>query len=184
MNQGGQAYSTFKLLIAAIVAMAILAILIPVIIQAMGFVRADPTNETRALLSEMLNLPGAVKFTPDLVFENGDVLSASSLANGLPLSEDQICFTIWHEVYKNDAEGNKEGTIMDNFGVVFTDSGGKIVYVGETSATVRIGVVCNKDVDALIEDIAVHAGQNADLTKMCKVCEGKGKCCAVRFQRT
>jgi len=151
----------------------------------------------------MLMSPGALKFSAPVVFEKGSVLSASSLAKGLTLSDDQICMMNWLE--RRDPENAFKGTIMNNFDYVGTESY-KVAYVGETSATVRIGVICNKDVDALREDIEVHSSISPALkaafetaikknpalakryphlasSKFCKICEDKGKCCVVFLKR-
>ena len=209
MNREGQAFSAFQLLIAAIVAMAFLAILLPLLLNSAGFFKASPLNETKSLLSEMLLAPGAIKYTQDVVFENGDVLASSSLASGLPLNEDQICLTIDFEVTEFDPKtGTKKGTIMNDFRHAGMNKS-KLVYLGQTSATVRIGVVCNKDVDALRGDIGSYTDippesrarlnewvkkypglkdkfpeYYGEPTKLCKICEGMGKCCALMLQRT
>ncbi len=181
MNQEGQAYSTFKLLIAAIVAMAILAILIPIIMQVMGLIKADPMNETKSLLSDLVGSPGAVKRTKEVVFSPDSVLAASALAERLPISADQICMSTGK--FEEDDEDGFECLNCDGD----PDKTQRIIYKGNGDITAKIAVVCNVSNDELASDIGAYGLQYStgnSLVAACEVCADKGKCCAIVLERS
>lgn len=180
MNQEGQAYSTFKLLIAAIVAMAILAILIPIIMNVMGLIKADPTNETRSLLSDLVGSPGAVKRTKEVVFSPDSVLAASALAERLPISADQICMSTG--AFKEDEDAGFECLDCDS-----TTDPHRLIFHGNADLTAKIAVVCNVSQDELEKDIDAYGleySEGTSITNACGICENKGKCCAVVLERS
>jgi len=180
LNQTGQAYSTFKLLIAAIVAMAILAILIPIILQAIGWLTASPSNEAKTLLNDLVSSSGSLQNTPEVAFKPGDVLAASALAEGLPVSKDQICMSLGQ--FEKDETNGFECIGCDG------DEQHRIIWRGASNRTAKIAAVCNVDLDSLKEDISVYGlesfdtGEN-DISSNCEICEDKGKCCALVLKR-
>lgn len=182
MNQNGQAYSTFKLLIAAIVAMAILAILIPIIMQVMGLIKADPLDETKKLLSDLESNSGTLKHTQEVVFEPDGVLAGSSLEDGVPLSKDQICMSTG--AFKEDTDSGFEC-------IGCGDSSAnqhRIRFNGNSERTAKIAVVCN-DKLALMNDIDVYGldeGEaSVNITASCEaLCAANAKCCAVVLKRS
>ncbi len=180
MNTKGQAYSTFKLLIAAIVAMAILAILIPIIMQVMGLITASPLNETKSLLSDLVGSPGALKHTPEVVFEPDDVLAASALTERLPISKDQLCMSTG-QFEEDDERG------FDCIGCDDTDQH-RIRYSGNTPQSAKIAIVCNVNLAELIGDIEAYGldeyDEGNDIVSACDICEDKGKCCAIVLERS
>ena len=181
LNQQGQAYSTFKLLIAAIVAMAILAILIPIIMNVIGLIKASPQDEAKSLLSDLVGAPGALKHTKEVVFESDSVLAASALAERLPLAKDQICMSTGE--FEEDDEAGFECLGCDS------DTTHRIVYHGNSDRVARIAVVCNVNLTELEDDIDAYGledfddGEN-DIASNCQICENKGKCCAIILKRS
>ena len=185
MNIRGQAYSTFKLLIAAIVAMAILAILIPIIMQAMGWLTASPLNETKSLLTDLVGSPGALKHTPEVVFKPDDVLASSALVERLPISQDQVCISTGQ--FEEDSENG-----FECIGCEDAEDNQRLVYHGASDQAARLAVVCNVSLNELERDIDAYNLEDGDgewdggssITDACQVCEGKGKCCAVVLKRS
>ena len=179
MNQSGQAYSSFRLLIAAIVAVAILGILVTIIMSAMGFITANPLSETKSLLSELVGSPGALKHTPEVVFKPDDVLAASALAERLPIGKDQICMSTGQ--FEEDDLGGFKCLGCDG------DDQHRIIYHGNSNRAAKIAVVCNVNLDELKSDIDAYSldfSEGNDIERACDICEGKGKCCAVVLKRS
>lgn len=181
MDQRGQAYSTFKLLIAAIVAMAMLAILIPIIMQAMGWLTNSPLNETKSLISDLVGSPGSLKHTPEVVFKPDDVLAASALVERLPISADQICMSTgqFEEDTTNGFECLGCEEAVDNQ---------RLIYHGKSNRTAKIAIVCNVNFDPKLKDDIEAYGLDdlggTSITDACGICEGKGKCCAIVLKRS
>ncbi len=182
MNCKGQAYSTFKLLIAAIVAMAILAILIPIIMQVMGLIKANPLNETKSLLSELIDSPGALKHTKEVVFEPNSVLAGSALAERVPIAKDQICMSTGQFL-----EDPERGFECLTCGGNPDDAQQRIRYHGHSDQTAKIAIVCNVNMEELridLDDYGLTAYDGTDIDTACGICDGKGKCCAIVLERS
>jgi len=185
LNQKGQAYSTFKLLIAAIIAMAILAILIPIIMQAMGWLTASPLNETKSLLTDLVGSPGALKHTPEVAFKPAEVLPASALVERLGISRDQICMSTGQ--FEEDPDNG-----FECIGCEDASDNQRLAYHGTSNQSAKLAVVCNVNLDELLDDIEAYKlepGNDNDwegtsIEEACEVCEGKGKCCAVVLKRS
>jgi len=126
MNRQGQAYSVFRLLIAAIVAVAILAILIPIILSIVV-----PGNEvqtvSKQLVQEMSPQPGAIKTSNSVIFRTESNLAPSALAAGSGLAADQIC------VHKGDFKDNDSLVVQ----------GSTIMNNSPTDLQVKVSVMCN-----------------------------------------
>jgi hypothetical protein len=180
LDQRGQAYSTFKLLIAAIVAMAMLAILIPIIMQAMGWLTNSPLNETKSLISDLVGSPGALKHTPEVVFKPEDVLASSALVERLSISKDQICMSTGQ--FEEDAENG-----FECIGCEDASDNQRLIYHGKSNRAAKIAIVCNVNVDELDSDIEAYGldySEGTSITDACEVCEDKGKCCAIVLKRS
>ena len=180
MNEKGQAYSTFKLLIAAIVAMAILAILIPIIMNVMGLITADPTTETRSILSDLVGSPGAVKRTTEVTFEPDSVLAGSALAERIAISADQICMSTGK--FEEDKQAGFECINCKK-----DAESQRIIYHGNANLTAKIAIVCNVSNVELAKDIDAYKlkySEGNDIDKACKICDDKGKCCAIVLERS
>ncbi|MEK6941407.1 MAG: hypothetical protein AABW85_00945 [archaeon] len=128
MNTKGQGFEVFKLLIAAIVAGAILAILLPLL--NIDFTGRDPTTVAAEKIKAGITLPGTSLFTDTVSFKKNQPLVASTLANNSrQLNEDQVC------VSKGDFENDP----------TFDDSqrpGKQIAYTG-TGKAVKMVVLCD-----------------------------------------
>jgi len=183
LDQRGQAYSTFKLLIAAIVAMAMLAILIPIIMQAMGWLTNSPLNETKSLISDLVGSPGAVKHTPEVAFKPDEVLPASALVERLPISADQICMSTGQ--FEEDTSNGFECLDCDG-------TNQRLIYHGKSNRTAKIAIVCNVNVNELKLDIEAYGLDDLGGTSITDACDAscgegassKGKCCAIVLKRS
>ncbi len=126
MNSTGQAYSVFKLLIAAIVALAILAILIPIITNIV-IPGNDIQTVSKQMIQEMSPMPGALKTSDPVIFKTGSNLAPSALAGSSGLAGDQIC------VHKGDFEDNDALSIQ----------GSTIMNNSISDIQVKVSVTCN-----------------------------------------
>ncbi len=94
MNQKGQAFSVFQLLIAAIIALAILVFLLQIIGQLPGFGQVDPTEEAATKLKTASSRIGTPEITNRVTFEANKPLSARTIASKTnQLSAGEICVT-------------------------------------------------------------------------------------------
>jgi len=126
-----------------------------------------PDGETTRLLEELLDNPGVLKHTPEVIFRPGDVLAASAIAVRQPISKNQICMSTGDFRGQGDFELLKE------------EKQQRITYTGENDKTVKIAVVCNVNKLALEKDLSDYLGISG---LDCSPC-GNGKCCAFVIRR-
>ena len=133
MDQRGQGFDVFKLLIAAVVAGAILLILLQTlqVLPAIGSTNANnaATNAVKSKVNE-LGLPQIVE---NVSFKNGDSLNARTIAEGSKaLSGGEIC------LLKAENAPNAGS---------FTGNPQVIIYKGNFEQKVRLLVVCDRSGD-------------------------------------
>ncbi|MAG22343.1 MAG: hypothetical protein CL943_03520 [Candidatus Diapherotrites archaeon] len=174
MNNKGQAYSTFKLLIAAIVALAILMILLPIISSVLGILQNDPNDKARELINNLYNQPESLKHTEDVTFTPGYVLSAAALAEKVTLSSDQICIT------SGDFPDDDAGFELQEVG---DPTYQRIVWHGETNKVVQIAVTCHINKNRLEDSIVgtVFDDLREEDLDCGSVCDA-GRCCALALR--
>ena len=111
MDNKGQAYSAFQLLIAAIVAIAILGILISIII-----IVVPPGNDLPTVAKQMIEKQkenrGAISTSGKVKFMAGSSLAPTALVEGTGLSPDQVCIHKGDLV--NDAALKMQGSVLVN----------------------------------------------------------------------
>ena len=127
MNDRGQAYSVFRLLIAAIVAVAILAILIPIIMNIF-----PPGNDisavTKQLVQKQEGMPGALDTSTEVIFKTGSSLAPSAIAGNTGLTAEQVCL--------------HKGDFIDNEFIKV--QGQTIMNVGSSDIQMKVSVICNQ----------------------------------------
>jgi len=142
-NKRGQAFSTFQLLIAAVVALALLGVLMPIIMRSID-IGGDPSQATQQLLKSQIDNPGTLSFTDDVTFSSKyNTLSASGVANDTGLDASQIVFMT------ND---------LDDVFSTIGDNASKIEYEKTQKGKYRIGVLCDSDADALADSVDAYVG--------------------------
>ena len=170
MNNKGQAYSTFKLLIAAIVALAILMILMPIIASVLQIFQNDPADKTIELLNDLYNKPEGIKTTQMVVtFTPNYVLSASGLSESTSLSANNICMSLGDFI---DREGDDVG-----FSIRQDEPHHRISWNGTSNQNTKIAVTCNINLENLRDGIVDTIFE--DWGDGCDICDEKGKCCIV-----
>ncbi|MFH1240232.1 MAG: hypothetical protein V1672_03365 [Candidatus Diapherotrites archaeon] len=168
MNQKGQEFSAFKLLISAIVAVAILAILIPLLTG--DWFDQDPNVKVKQLIGQAVGNPSAIQTYDDITFKNGNSISAASIMSDSGLSSNQVCMGI------NKFE-NQDFRLI---GGASSESGYyRIIYDGGSDKKVKVIVLCDTDSEALVNDIVDYSHDDKINTSDCDICEGQGSCCAV-----
>ncbi len=168
-----------------IFAIVIFGIYVPMIMSVAFPGSPHPSSEIKSLLTDLIGSPGALKFTPEVVFKPGDVFAASALVERLPISQDQICMSTGQFV-----EDSVNG--FECIGCETASDNQRLIYHGSSNQATRIAVVCNVNLEELNNDIEAYKLENGSdsdwegtsIKDACKVCEGLGKCCAVVLKRS
>jgi len=142
-NKKGQAFSTFQLLIAAVVALALLGVLLPIIMRNVD-IGGDPSQAAQSLLKTQINNPGTLAFTDPVTFSaKNNSLSASGIANDTGLDRQQIVFSI-----------NGLDDAFSNVGET------AITYDKTDKGKYMIGILCDRDKASLNDSIDSYMGAN------------------------
>ena len=133
LNKKGQAFSTFQLLIAAVVALALLGVLLPIIMKNVN-IGGNPEESAQTLIRSQVNSVGSLRYTDEVKFKDGDSISAAALAEGTGLSRQQVCVV--------------------NPGTSFTGGGATITYDSSSTLSYQIGVFCDyyDEIDDSLDD--------------------------------
>ena len=167
MNQEGQAFDVFKLLIAAVIAIAILSLLMPIIGTIMGIFKNDPTEKAKAMLTDLYNKRSTPKETVEVTFDTSTpVISKEAVTVNTSLSPDQVCFSLGDYA---SASGEWDASAT------------KLRHVGPTGRNVRLGIECSLGIDALEADIDADF-DGATLETDC-ACTNEDPCCAIVLRR-
>jgi len=130
-KQKGQAFSTFQLLIAAVVALALLGVLMPMIIGTSP-INNSPGDAAQQLAKGQINSSGSLNYTAKLKFKEGDSISAPGIADGLDVDRDQVYVMVKEDLVSNGTFSNP------------ADAGYKqTTYKRSTKADYKIGIICD-----------------------------------------
>ena len=152
LNARGQAYSTFKLLIAAIVAIAILTILFSIIgvIPSMG--QTDPADAAATKLKDAAAGSLATELVSNkVVFKDGMTLNSISIVekSGVALTKEQVCLILGD--FSGDDIDDVEGRAGFNY--ASDNSLGKSISYHGGDKEARIAVLCYKGLGGVAEVI-------------------------------
>ncbi len=130
LNQRGQEFSVFKLLISAIVAIVILTLLLNVLGIINFNPNTDPAKAAENLLGDMDNSIYQEKISTRVDFSKESSINTASLEEKIGLSREQICLSVSEDLPPG-----------------FTATGGKIIsYAGSSSVRVKlVGICANKE---------------------------------------
>jgi len=174
MDVRGQAYSVFKLLIAAIVAVSILMILMAILNALNIFVVNDPLDTATKNITGLTSMMGAprqidlVTFTPNYLFPAKTIAESTD-----QLGQDQVCVVIGNSLENDDRfrySGSTDGRVIN--------------YKGNTDQAASLWLMCSRaneieddlsdtgldeelDIDACEGDFADYIGESA--TRLCIV---------------
>lgn len=170
-NNKGQAASTFQLLIAAIVAMAILGVLMGVLGGLAWEVTKDPEEGAESVLKEAVKDPFSIKGPEEVLFDRDhsiiDVTALTARAD-IPLVPTEVCIT----------EGDQTGAFS-------TDNGKVLNYNFGGTKSVKVKAVCVEEGDqfySLGAFIDSH-GQNEPVHNCETESPGSGTFCVVYLVR-
>ena|SRR3989338_6636100 len=175
-NEKGQAFSTFKLLIAAVVAIAMLTILLPIINQIGGIGQTNPNDEAARQINGVG--PGEHRLTRSVNFSQETTLNARTIAAGSDkYSEDQVCVT----------KGEFDDTIFEEV------EGRTVQYKGTGAQAVKLSIICDRG--DLMQRAFEDNGLEETLGESRTFCSGledktgcsegsKQTCCIVMIRKT
>ncbi|MBN1940855.1 MAG: hypothetical protein JW772_01600 [Candidatus Diapherotrites archaeon] len=129
LNRRGQSFDVFKLLISAIVAVAILAILLA-IIQPWN-PQGDPIRETKKLVGEIAGSPSTPATSQEVIFKKGITINSgliSSASQGL-VAEHAVC------IVPGDFSG--QDSIWESY------NGVRVTYKGTSDTAAVIHAICD-----------------------------------------
>lgn len=151
MNQKGQMFTTFKILIAAVVAMAILALLLPIITRMSGFITTDPTDDIARLMEKGSSNVGST-FSKEITFSDEITLTRKTFSEKMAMTEDHVCFGNVNE----DAE--KLGFSVADNELSFDGSGARKikVKVGCDSGEAPVSIGCDCGISGLCCGVLVE----------------------------
>ncbi len=138
LNNKGQEFSVFQLIISAIVAVAVLGVLLTLMGTVIGPGK-DPIDATKALVSSLIDKSGSLSKTDPVSFDKDKTISASAIADPISVDKGSICFSV--------------GAYQPKFSTGAT--GNHLAYTGSTPFTVKIQAICasnGSDLTAAITD--------------------------------
>jgi len=144
LNKKGQASSTFQLLIAAIVALAILGVLMSVLNVIPGM-NTKPGDATKTLLKTQTNAPGEEQCTTKVTFDTSNSrLATQSITMETGLDASQVYFDDPEKLSQFEISGTSD---VDNQ---------LLRYKQTSSYKVLMCVVCSNSLDTLQSAIELN----------------------------
>ena len=126
-KERGQAFSTFQLLIAAVVALALLAVLLPLLKS--PNIGNSPTKLTQDLLKAQVNNIGTLSYTQKVKIPPKFTMAVSGITQNTGIDIDQVKIIVPTEL-----ENNNTFEVLNN----------KVLkYDKSTKGTYIIGILCN-----------------------------------------
>jgi len=178
MNQKGQAFSVFELMIAAIVAVAILFVLLPIISGGFSF-NTTPKDAISNSLSAVKD--GGQTTSQDFSLQPNQTLKSSQFTdNGF--DAHSIIFAVEASFYDSDTMEVLNSGDFDSDGFSY------LTYSGSTPKPVKAIVICEQTGESLNETIGISSDKIQDAENvltgevLCGV-DDYQPCCAVIIQR-
>lgn len=158
LNKKGQASSTFQLLIAAVVALAILGVLLSILNIIPG-PNTEPGDATKTLLKTQMESPGEEQCTTDVTFDTSHSrLSTQAVTEDTGLDEKQVYFD------------NPEGLSQFEFSDATVDDESienqLLKYMSTRSYKVVICVVCSNSIDGLDSALSMNGRDGDDFVNV------------------
>ncbi len=153
MNNRGQAFSTFQLLIAAVVALAILVLLLNIIGSLPNLGGQKPNKIASDLVASQVNAPSELRTSNPVTFTKEDSLNAKAIASASGVvTEGQLCISMG-DFIGSESDFNPVGT-------------GVLQYSGASNLRVRISVLCDTG-NQIIDDLAANGYGDAGWESDC-----------------
>lgn len=129
MNNRGQAFSTFQLLIAAVVALAILVLLLNIIGSIPIVGGQNPNKEASDLVKSQVNSPSELRTSQQVSFSRDGSLNAKSIASASGvLTSNQICISRGDHYQTTEFEYTSDDVLR---------------YNGSSALRVKVSVLCD-----------------------------------------
>ncbi|HIH16748.1 MAG TPA: hypothetical protein HA252_05055 [Candidatus Diapherotrites archaeon] len=168
LGQSGQAFDVFKLLIAAVVALAILGILFGILRNVMVGVQTEPQAKAIEFVKSSINSIGELKVTDTVTFSAGKSLNARTIAiETRQLAEDQVC------VSGGDFADDESFKVVGQ---------GIVVYSGKSDRTTKLAVVCDYG-DRIEKTLTEDYGKDSSWLGECGCSGQEDRCCLVAIVR-
>lgn len=156
MDNKGQGFSTFQLLIAAIVAIVILIILLAILRVIPGISSTgDPVQAASDKLKDASTKLSQHFKTDTVTFDKGTTMTAKAIVQAaeVGLQENQLCLSLGD--YGSDTSGVWTGGIEKG-------ASNQIGYTGSASKNVKLSVLCDVGTE-LEDDITTYYSGEAGL---------------------
>ncbi len=186
LNNKGQAFDVFKLLIAAVIAVVILTLLLAIIGRINIFGNADPQTEAGNIVNELVSKRGVLKpSATEVVFKPSSAISNKGISDSTKgsLGPEQIC------VSRGEfGPGNAEEEDTRFKGV----PGKSVIYQGSSSQNASIVGICDtgsemaQDLGRYLQDYAnneIKAEWEGVGDCPCITPEFTRRCCVVALKR-
>jgi len=174
INQKGQEFSVFKLLISAIVAIAILAILLSIIGNPFD-PRDNPADIAENLLKDANDKDYQEVVSKEIVFEKDHTISSRSLGDELNLERQQVCLNILDDLESKGFAVNAEKSLIS--------------YSRDTGSRVKIVGLCGPKDSFVSDNLAGDSPKLSDggfnFSSECgSVCPDGQKCCVLALVKS
>ena len=181
LNQKGQAFSVFELMIAGVVAFAILIILLTVI----NGIGIDPSGNPKDAISTTLKqvMSGGSANTKNFSIDKDTQIFAADVATKASIDTESVFFFYGTLLSKKPTSDGGPGLTVDK-----TNSTPPVSYVswtGSQSLKARAKVVCGATIDAAVQALSIlgtqyNVGDSSDEVNAFKeYCATSQPCCAV-----
>jgi hypothetical protein len=144
LNNKGQAFSTFQLLIAAVVALALLGVLMPIISKNIN-IAGSVVDATKEKIRSQQDQPGTLTLTDALRISGrrGETyIAVGTITDGTGMDPKQVRFLI-SDKYDSDFESN--------------DTGAYLEIINQSTVTYKFGILCNSSLANLNSDITNYS---------------------------
>lgn len=171
MDEGGQAFSAFQLLISAVVAVAILGILMAIL----GMINPptqNPTEAAKSLLQGLVNAPGTLQETAPVIFAQNTTISSEALVTAVNLDPSQACLDLGE--YEDD----------ERFKLLQGSGGEVIQWTGVSERKAKIAIVCAMSGPNLEDYVDnVYDDSLTEPDPPCDCYSEGGRCCLIQLKK-
>ena len=158
MDSRGQAYSVFKLLIAAIVAGAILLILLQTLQILPNIGSTNPNSAASNAVKSKINEPGLPDLIENITFNKGDSLNAKTIAlESKVIDQERVCVLVSESA--------------PNYEAFDTPTDKVLIYEGSFTQKSRLLVMCDRG-DELTDSLEAYGYDDDPYNIDTADCEG------------
>ncbi|MBR9707299.1 MAG: hypothetical protein GOV15_02585 [Candidatus Diapherotrites archaeon] len=157
MENKGQAMMTFKILIAAIVAMAVLALLLPMVSNLSGIIGEKPGEQIQRMANDSINNLGS-RQGKQITFNGTVNIVPKTIATKLGYTAKNVCFNVDEVVDEISAFSESLSTDSSEIG--------EISYESSSSLNVKATVGCD-DAGVAPKDMCTCYKDGTQITGVC-----------------